>query len=101
MAGEGLVLTVRARARLGQALLSAQYAEGHLQIVGWESGSPGPPAPHGIRRHVWAKERALSFQNVASAALEARDLLRKKDLPPFAPRPLLLSYLGFYVSPGA
>ena len=34
MAEEGLVLAVRARARLSQALSSAQHAEGHLQIVG-------------------------------------------------------------------
>ena len=34
MADEGLVLAVRARARLSQALSSAQHAEGHLQIVG-------------------------------------------------------------------
>jgi hypothetical protein len=34
MADEGLVLAVRAKARLGQALSSAQHAESHLQIVG-------------------------------------------------------------------
>ena len=34
MADEGLLLAVRARARLGQALSSAEHAEGHLQIVG-------------------------------------------------------------------
>ncbi len=33
MADEGLVLAVRARARLGQVLSSAQHAEVHLQIV--------------------------------------------------------------------
>ncbi len=45
MADEGLVLAVRARARLGQALSSAQHAEGHLQIVGvgeWEPKSTRP-----------------------------------------------------------
>ena len=45
MADEGLVLAVRARARLGQALSSAQHAEGHLQIVGvgeWKPTSTRP-----------------------------------------------------------
>ena len=40
MADEGLVLAVRARARLGQALSSAQHAEGHLQIVGIAEWKP-------------------------------------------------------------
>ena len=34
MADEGLILAVRARARLGQGLSSAQHAEAHLQVVG-------------------------------------------------------------------
>jgi hypothetical protein len=45
MADEGLVLAVRARARLGQALSSAQHAEGHLQLVGvgdWKPTSTHP-----------------------------------------------------------
>jgi hypothetical protein len=45
MADEGLILAVRARARLGQALSSAQHAEGHLQIVGvgeWKPTSTRP-----------------------------------------------------------
>ncbi len=45
MADEGLVLSVRARARLGQALSAAQHAEGHLQIVGvgdWRPTSTRP-----------------------------------------------------------
>ena len=45
MADEALVLAVRARARLGQALSSAQHAEGHLQIVGvgeWKPKSTRP-----------------------------------------------------------
>ena len=45
MADEGLVLAVRARARLGQALSSAQHAESHLQIVGvgeWRPTSTRP-----------------------------------------------------------
>ncbi len=45
MADEGLVLAVRARARLGQALSSAQHAEGHLQVVGvgeWKPKSTRP-----------------------------------------------------------
>jgi hypothetical protein len=45
MAEEGLVLAVRARARLGQALSSAQHAEGHLQLVGvgeWKPTSTRP-----------------------------------------------------------
>jgi hypothetical protein len=45
MADEGLVLAVRARARLGQALSSAQHAEGHLQLVGvgeWQPTSTRP-----------------------------------------------------------
>lgn len=45
MANEGLVVAVRARARLGQALSSAQHAEGHLQLVGvgeWKPTSTRP-----------------------------------------------------------
>ena len=45
MADEGLVLAVRARARLGQALSAAQHAEGHLQVVGvgeWRPRSTRP-----------------------------------------------------------
>src|ERR671920_2321115 len=45
MADEGLVLAVRARARLSQALSSAQHAEGHLQVVGvgeWQPTSTRP-----------------------------------------------------------
>ena len=45
MANEGLVLAVRARARLGQALSAAQHAEGHLQLVGvgeWQPTSIRP-----------------------------------------------------------
>jgi hypothetical protein len=45
MANEGLVLAVRARARLGQGLSSAQHAEGHLQLVGvgdWQPTSTRP-----------------------------------------------------------
>ncbi len=45
MADEGLVLAVRARARLGQALSSAQHAEGHLQIVGVGEWSPTSTRP--------------------------------------------------------
>ena len=45
MADEGLVLSVRARARLSQALSSAQHAERHLQVVGvgdWRPTSTQP-----------------------------------------------------------
>ena len=45
MADEGLVLAVRARARLAQGLSSAQHAEGHLQLVGvgeWKPTSTRP-----------------------------------------------------------
>jgi hypothetical protein len=45
MADEGLVLSARAKARLGQALSAAQHAEGHLQIVGvgdWQPTSTRP-----------------------------------------------------------
>ena len=45
MADEGLVLAVRARARLGQALSSAQHAESHLQIVGVEEWKPTSTRP--------------------------------------------------------
>jgi hypothetical protein len=34
MADEGLLLAVRSRARLAQALASAQHTERHLQVVG-------------------------------------------------------------------
>jgi hypothetical protein len=46
MADEGLLLAVRSRARLGQALSSAKHAQGHLQIVGvgeWDPTSIQPP----------------------------------------------------------
>ena len=45
MADEGLVLSARAKARLGQALSAAQHAEGHLQVVGvgeWKPTSTRP-----------------------------------------------------------
>ena len=45
MADEGLVLAVRARARLAQALSAAQHAESHLQLVGvgdWKPTSTRP-----------------------------------------------------------
>ena len=45
MADEGLLLAVRARARLGQVLSSAQHIAGHLQIVGvgeWKPTSTRP-----------------------------------------------------------
>jgi hypothetical protein len=45
MADEGLVLSARAKARLGQALSAAQHAEGHLQVVGvgdWQPTSTRP-----------------------------------------------------------
>jgi hypothetical protein len=45
MANEGLVLAVRSRARLGQALSSAQHAEGHLQLVGVGEWNPTSTRP--------------------------------------------------------
>jgi hypothetical protein len=45
MADEGLVLAARAKAKLGQALSTAQHAEGHLQVVGvgeWKPSSTRP-----------------------------------------------------------
>jgi hypothetical protein len=45
MADEGLLLAIRAKARLGQSLSSAQHTEGHLQIVGvgeWKPTSTHP-----------------------------------------------------------
>jgi hypothetical protein len=45
MADEGLVLSARAKARLGQALSANQHAEGHLQVVGvgdWKPTSTRP-----------------------------------------------------------
>ena len=41
---EGLVLAVRAKARLGQALSASQHTEGHLQAVGgeWQPTSTRP-----------------------------------------------------------
>ena len=45
MADEGLILAVRARARLTQALSSAEHAESHLQLVGvgeWKPTSTRP-----------------------------------------------------------
>ena len=45
MADEGLVLAVRARARLGHALSSAQHTEGHLQLVGVGDWTPTSTRP--------------------------------------------------------
>jgi hypothetical protein len=45
MADEGLVLAARTRARLEQALSSAQHAEGHLQIVGVGGWNPTSTRP--------------------------------------------------------
>jgi hypothetical protein len=45
MADEGLVLAVRAKVRLGQALSSAQHTEGHLQLVGIGEWSPTSTRP--------------------------------------------------------
>jgi hypothetical protein len=45
MADEGLLLAVRARARLGQALSSTQHAEGYLQLVGVGDWSPSSTRP--------------------------------------------------------
>src|SRR5215211_6090521 len=45
MADEGLVLAVRARARLGQAFSSAQHTEGHLQLVGVGEWKPTNTRP--------------------------------------------------------
>jgi hypothetical protein len=45
MADEGLVLSARAKARLGQSLSAAQHTEGHLQVVGvgeWRPTSTRP-----------------------------------------------------------
>lgn len=45
MANEGLVLAVRAGARLGQAQSSATHAAGHLQVIGigeWKPTSTRP-----------------------------------------------------------
>ncbi len=45
MADEGLVLAVRAAARLAQAQSSAEHTAGHLQVVGvgdWEPSSTKP-----------------------------------------------------------
>ena len=57
MADEGLVLAVRARARLGQALSSAQHAEGHLQIVGVGEWKPTSTRP------TWNTEPRLSEED--------------------------------------
>ena len=45
MADEGLVLAARAGARLGQALSSAEHAQGHLQIVGVGEWNPTSTVP--------------------------------------------------------
>jgi hypothetical protein len=57
MADEGLVLAVRARARLGQALSSAQHAEGHLQVVGVGEWKPTSTRP------TWNTEPRLSEED--------------------------------------
>lgn len=45
MADEGLVLAVRAAARLGQAQSSAAHTAGHLQVVGIGDWSPASTQP--------------------------------------------------------
>ena len=45
MANEGLVLAVRANARLGQAQSSATHAASHLQVVGVGEWSPKSTRP--------------------------------------------------------
>lgn len=45
MADEGLVLSVRAGARLRQALSSATHATGHLQVLGVGQWSPRSTNP--------------------------------------------------------
>jgi hypothetical protein len=45
MADEGLVLAARSGARLGQAVSSAEHAQGHLQIVGVGGWDPTSTVP--------------------------------------------------------
>ncbi len=59
MADEGLVLAVRARARLAQALSSAQHTEGHLQVVGVGEWKPTSTRP------AWNTEPRLSDEENA------------------------------------
>jgi hypothetical protein len=54
VAGEGLVLAARAKARLEQALSGAQHAEGHLQVVGVGEWRPT------IMRSSWNAEPRLT-----------------------------------------
>jgi hypothetical protein len=51
------MLAVRARARLGQALSSAQHAEGHLQVVGVGEWKPTSTRP------TWNTEPRLSEED--------------------------------------
>ena len=61
MADEGLLLAVRARARLTQALSSAQHAEAHLQVVGVGEWKPTSTRP------AWNSEPRLSEGEDAQA----------------------------------
>src|SRR3954453_13679887 len=45
MADEGLLLSSRAGARLGQAQSAAAHTQGHLQVVGVGEWSPGSTRP--------------------------------------------------------
>ena len=54
MADERLLLAVRAKARLGQALSSAQHTESHLQVVGVGEWKPTSTRP------AWNTEPRLS-----------------------------------------
>ena len=56
MANEGLVLAVRARARLTQAQSSAAHAAGHLQIVGVGEWSPQSTNPS------WSDDRRVTSE---------------------------------------
>jgi hypothetical protein len=54
MANEGLILAVRAGARLGQAQSSAAHAAGHLQVVGVGDWRPASTRPG------WADDHRLT-----------------------------------------
>jgi hypothetical protein len=53
------VLVARARARLGQALSSAQHAEGHLRVAGMGDRSPTGTRPS------WDTDPRLSEEEYA------------------------------------
>jgi hypothetical protein len=78
MADEGLVLAVRARARLAQALSSSQHAEGHLQILGVGDWTPRSTRPSCNAIPGWP---TANSSRLCGEIIVLRSLLQQASLP--------------------